>query len=108
MGLGEVEIEHKKSQFKESSVRDLTERLEVLNHKIQGLFLALEPSAGRHVEVKFMDAVEGEQLTGYVEKWNVEGELWVTVTEDADKPKLKHYRLPPNQNISSRLINLNK
>ncbi len=108
MSLEDAETQHKESQFKESSVKDLTERLEILDHKIQGRFLTLDPSAGKHVEVKFMDAEGKRQLFGYVEKWNVEGELWLTVTEDANESKFKHYRLPSDQIISSRLINLNK
>jgi hypothetical protein len=108
MSLEEAETNRKKKQFKEGSVNDLTERLEILDHKIQGRFLTLAPNAGRLVEVKFMDAEGEEQLTGHVEKWSTEGDLWVMVPKDTDKSEFKHYRLSPEQNISSRLVNLNK
>jgi len=108
MGLEEAENKRERKQFKEGSVKDLTERLDILDHKIQGRFLTLDPNANKLVEVKFMDIVGGEQLFGHVEKWNTEGDLWVIVPKDSDKSGFKHHRLSPDQNISSRLINLNK
>ena len=108
MGLEDSEGKEGKKLFKEGRVVDLTEDLEILDHKIQGRFLTLDPNAGRLVEVIFKAPESDEQLNGHVEKWNTEGDLWVMVQKDPDESEFKHYRLPAEQNISWKLINLNK
>ena len=108
MGLEDSENLEVNKPFKEGDVSDLTEKLELLEHKIQGLFVALDPDAGRLVEVQFTTLENQEQLTGHVEKWNSEGDLWVMVQKEPKKSEFKHYRLPSEHNISWRLINLNK
>lgn len=103
-----AEKNSERSQFKEGSVKDLTERLELLDYKVQGRFPALDPNAGRYAEVEFSAPENNEQIIGHVEKWNGEGELWVLVPKGSGKSEFKHYRLSPDQNVISRLINLNK
>ncbi len=108
MGLEDVESVKVNKPFKEGSVSDLIENLEKLDQKIQGRFLAIDSNAGRLVEVQFKTPDNKKQLIGHVEKWNSEGDLWVMVQREPNKSEFKHYRLSPDQNIRSRLINLNK
>lgn len=60
--------------FTKGSVIELSQGLELLDHKTEGLSLRLDPDAGRFVEVEFIQEELGPTI-GYVDKWDSEG-VW--------------------------------
>lgn len=104
MDEGENEVD----LYKHGNVKELIESAQLLETELRGSFQAISAKENRIIEVRFIPETDIYYQVGYVEKWDIDSNLWIAVRPDPEKSDLKHYKVSKDHYLGWKLVRLNK